>query len=79
MYYTLILFAFVSLVFASCDLPFCVNQFCPPSVGDVGWCLCGGGGNQIGDVTYCLIQECGLDGAMYPAGNLTACCGITLT
>jgi hypothetical protein len=72
---------FVSFAFASCNVAFCVSQFCPPSVGDVGWCLCNyHGGMELDEVTGCLSQEC--DGENTPDGavisDVEGCCGITL-
>jgi len=90
MYYLLQLFialnAFLSFASASCDLAFCVNQFCPPSVGDVGWCLClYSAGTEISGVIECLDQECGtptnINGNSLVAtleSNALGCCGITL-
>ena len=51
--------ALVSLVSGACDLGFCVSQFCPPSVGDVGYCLCNSPGSLYEvETNQCFISEC---------------------
>jgi len=66
----------IALALASCDVSFCVSQFCPPSVGDVGWCLCKyDTGNTLYEVLLCFEQECGQAADFYPNSNVTSCCG----
>ena len=51
--------ALVSFAYGSCDLGFCVSQFCPPSVGDVGYCLCNSPGSLYEvEANQCFISEC---------------------
>ena len=71
----------ISFVFGSCDWTYCAAQFCPPSVGDVGYCLCYFN-NQTDivetDIAQCVDEQC-LDApdSVFDAQHsaVYACCG----